>query len=213
MTPYFFLGGSPGLEDPVADVALAAIVGGAVAELGGGEFQEGARSAALYRLYSRADGANGGGNAGAAAGAIPSAGAAGSGLLGWLAGSTIGVLVAAMVPSQMADGTVTGAAASALNTEEDELHGPFYRTERDAETALQIQKSGELWGRGPYGSDIPAVQAFTRPQGEKFIEFYTSVAPDRGGSPGRPEWRGPRPGVRVENGYAKIPVYVTQNTH
>lgn len=42
------------------------------------------------------------------------------------------------------------------------------------------------------------------------IEFYTSVPPDRGTVHAR--WTGPREGVVVEDGYAKINVLVTRNT-
>jgi RHS repeat-associated protein len=76
------------------------------------------------------------------------------------------------------------------------------------------ETSGEIWGRAPRGSDIPKVQAYAGPlpPGARGIEFTTSVAPDPYGMPHLPTWSGPRPGVRVENDFAKIACTVTRNT-
>jgi len=87
--------------------------------------------------------------------------------------------------------------------------GPFHRLESPTQTpedAAQQVSSGEVWGRAPRGSDIPKVQAYEGPlpEGARGIEFTTDVTPDPYGIPGQPEWSGPRPGVRVEDEFAKI---------
>jgi RHS repeat-associated protein len=76
------------------------------------------------------------------------------------------------------------------------------------EVAAQQVASGEVWGRPPRGSWIPAVQAYSGPlpEGTRGIEFTTDVPPDRYGIPGQPTWRGPREGVRVEGDFAKVKV-------
>src|SRR5947209_1015424 len=82
------------------------------------------------------------------------------------------------------------------------------------ETARQQEQSGEIWGRAPQQSSIPAVQAYVGPLpvGARGIEFYTDTPHDAGCPPRVAYWRGPRPGVRVEGGFAKIEVVVTRNT-
>jgi RHS repeat-associated protein len=92
---------------------------------------------------------------------------------------------------------------------------PLYHRYADAGEAREVRRSGELWGGPPrniYASDIPQVKAYTGPlpEGAKGIEFTTPVAPDPQTAPGRATWSGPRPGVRVEDGTAKIPVHVTK---
>ena len=96
-------------------------------------------------------------------------------------------------------------------------YGPFYRLESSTqtpETARLQQEAGEIWGTAPRSSDIPAVQAYDGPlpAGVRGVEFYTDVSPDPGMPPRMVYWRGPRAGVRVEDGYAKICCVVTQNT-
>jgi hypothetical protein len=97
----------------------------------------------------------------------------------------------------------------------------YHRKESPSQTsdiARQQETSGELWGYPSITSgDRPAVKAYggRLPDGERGIEFMTDVEPDLGSPPGRPEWsesRGPRPGVRVEGGIAKIRITVTKNT-
>ncbi|MGH7719612.1 MAG: RHS repeat-associated core domain-containing protein, partial [Gemmatimonadaceae bacterium] len=93
----------------------------------------------------------------------------------------------------------------------------YHRRESPTQTpadARRIQESGELWGRANRGSDNPSVDAYVGPlpQGTRGIEFTTTVPPDKGTPPWRARWTGPRPGVRVEGEYAKIPVCVTKNT-
>lgn len=59
-----------------------------------------------------------------------------------------------------------------------------------------------------YQSDIPKVKAFIGilPDHKKGIEFTTNVPPDPNTPPHRVSWSGDRPGVRTEDGYAKLKV-------
>lgn len=95
-------------------------------------------------------------------------------------------------------------------------YGPFFRfitptqTEEDIETQLQ---SKEIWGKPPrnfYQSEIPKVQAYIKPMSgvnkNEGIIFTTDVPPDSCSPPGTAYWSGPREGVRIEDGYAKIKV-------
>ena len=93
----------------------------------------------------------------------------------------------------------------------------YHRRESPTQTpddAARQEASGELWGQPPLGSHIPKVKAYPGPlpAGAQGIEFVTDVPPDAGSYRGRPEWSGPRPGVVVQGGYAKIRVIVTRNT-
>lgn len=88
-------------------------------------------------------------------------------------------------------------------------YGPFHRLESTSQTVATGQKqaeTGELWGLPARGSDRPTVKAYRGPlpAGLAGIEFYTNVSPDDGTPPFRASWSGPRDGVRVEDGYAKI---------
>lgn len=76
------------------------------------------------------------------------------------------------------------------------------------------QQTGEIWGRPVRGGQKPAVRAYSGPllPGQRGIEFATDILPDPQGAPHRPEWRGPRPGVREENGFAKLTVTITRCT-
>ncbi len=84
-----------------------------------------------------------------------------------------------------------------------------------SEDAARQQASGEIWGRPPLGSTIPAVQASVGPlpPGAQAIEFATDVMPDPGAPPGQAYRRGPRAGVTVDNDEAKIRVVITRNTY
>lgn len=102
-------------------------------------------------------------------------------------------------------------------TEDDDKCPRYHRLESPTQTSelAQLQVAGgEIWGRAPRGSDIPAVQAYIGPlpKGAKGIEFATPIVPDKGNPPGRVSWRGPRSGVRIENDYAKIKVFIIKNT-
>ena len=74
--------------------------------------------------------------------------------------------------------------------------------------------SREMWGRPRQYSDIPQVQAYTGtlPDTAVGLEFTTTVPPDAGTAPGHARWTGPRQGVMVQDGYAKIKVDITKNT-
>jgi len=111
----------------------------------------------------------------------------------------------------------TEPAAGAVTAAGGHRFGPFHRLESPSQTVdvAQLQeRSGEIWGRAPYNSHVPKVQAYARPlpEGARGIEFYTDVAVDSGGHPLLVEWSGPRLGVRVENDFAKIRCVITQNT-
>lgn len=93
----------------------------------------------------------------------------------------------------------------------------FHRLEsktQTAGTARKQQRSGQIWGRPNRGSDTPSVDAYEGPlpPGKRGIEFETDVTPNAGSPPGRARWYGDRPGVRNEDGYAKICGRVTKNT-
>ena len=77
---------------------------------------------------------------------------------------------------------------------------------------MQQQATGEMWRRAPRGSDVPAVQAYVGPLpiGMHGVEFTTDVLPDSGSPPGQAYW--PRPGVAVEDEFAKIQCTITRNT-
>ena len=38
------------------------------------------------------------------------------------------------------------------------------------------------------------------------MKFYTTIPPDKGSVPGQPNWSGGQPGVRIEDGIAKMKV-------
>ncbi len=86
-------------------------------------------------------------------------------------------------------------------------------TQTEVDAAAQ-ETSGEIWGHPSTWSGIPKEKAYAGPlpPDKRGVEFWTSVPPDPGGAPGRPEWSGPRPGVAVEVGIAKLACKVTKNT-
>lgn len=97
-------------------------------------------------------------------------------------------------------------------------YGPFHRVETATQTpedARRQERSGEIWGRTPYGSAWPQVQALDGPlpRGVRGVEFYTDSAPDEGGHPLQPRWSGNglNTDVRTEDGFAKIPCVVVKN--
>ena len=96
------------------------------------------------------------------------------------------------------------------------VYGPFHRRAngrtQSPEAMRAILKSGELWGRSPWNSDVPAVQAFPGPLPDAVagFEFYAVAQPDR------PEgsvmfWR-IRPDGQVwgEDDWARIAIVVTR---
>jgi hypothetical protein len=66
----------------------------------------------------------------------------------------------------------------------------------------------------PRLSNTPIVKAFKGhlPEGCKGIEFKTDVPPDEKNPPGLASWSGDRPGVRNEDGFAKINVQIIKTT-
>ena len=86
-------------------------------------------------------------------------------------------------------------------------------TQTPADARLQVE-SGEIWGRPRRYSDIPSVKAYPGPlpPGARGIEFTTEVPPDAQTGPDYVRWTGPRPGVIVEGGYARIVARVIRST-
>ena len=98
---------------------------------------------------------------------------------------------------------------------DDKNSKPYYRVKSPSQTDEDIEKqikTKEIWGaksRNFNRSHIPKVKAYTEWRWGKDtigIVFWTDVAPDVGCIPGKPTWSGPREGVKVEDGYAKIKV-------
>lgn len=90
-------------------------------------------------------------------------------------------------------------------------HGPFYRVAQTDDVTRRQVESGELWGGPDFGSDIPSVDAWVGPlpADKAGIEFFTDTSPNAGLPPRWARWTGPRPGVRVEQGWAKIACKIT----
>jgi hypothetical protein len=96
-------------------------------------------------------------------------------------------------------------------------YGPFHRLESPTQTADDASKqeaSGEIWGRTPFGSSWPQVQAYAGPlpDGASGVEFMTDVRPDQVGESLRWSGDGRRAEVQTEGAYAKIRCIVTLNT-
>ncbi|MFF0310148.1 RHS repeat-associated core domain-containing protein [Streptosporangium sp. NPDC004379] len=109
------------------------------------------------------------------------------------------------------------------------LYGPFHRImtpNQEPDFLQRVLDSGELWGRSPRYSSFPQVQAYAGPlpASERHkrgsFTFYTEVRPDRGSRLDRPTWGGEghdaargttgnRPGVYVDDEWAKIKIHVT----
>lgn len=91
----------------------------------------------------------------------------------------------------------------------------YYRLSSSTQTddvADRQVASGEIWGRTPRWSNVPKVQAYVGalPGGRAGIEFTTEVDPDPYGLPSEASWSGPRPGVAMDEDFAKIRVSVTK---
>jgi large repetitive protein len=102
--------------------------------------------------------------------------------------------------------------------ESEPLHGPFHRLQSPTQTpevAQQMMESGELWGKAPRVglTDVPQAQAHLGPlpEGRAGVEFYTRVPPGPP-YPGQARWLAGSPGVREEDGFAKVPIIITKNT-
>ena len=101
---------------------------------------------------------------------------------------------------------------------EDTASGPrYHRLESPTQTsedAAEQARLGELWGGIPFGGAQPKVQAYRGPlpEANTGVEFTTDVEPDRGTPPARAHWSGPRRGVLIEGGYARIEISVLKNS-
>jgi hypothetical protein len=96
------------------------------------------------------------------------------------------------------------------------VYGPFFRrwNERtqDREVIRAILTTGELWGRAPRGSDIPAVKAYfgELPADALGFEFFSVAPPDRPWG-GVAYWRARSDGsVIVEDDLAKVVVLISR---
>jgi hypothetical protein len=95
----------------------------------------------------------------------------------------------------------------------------YHRRESPTQTpevARLQEESLEIWGTPPKNinqSDIPKVQAYEGPlpADARGIEFTTDIGPDPCTPPKLAFWSGPRPGVKVEGGYAKLKVLTIIN--
>ena len=92
----------------------------------------------------------------------------------------------------------------------------YHRVEGPTQTeqnALEQASSSELWGFPARGSDIPKVKAFKGPLPTEVrgVEFTTEIAPDENCPPGIAYWSGPRAGVVVEDGRARISIVIIKN--
>ena len=103
-------------------------------------------------------------------------------------------------------------------------HKIFRRVEspsQSAQTSQRISVTGELWGHGNYGSDVPTASAFRGfiPEGQHGIEFVTPIHPGNSVNPrvnGQVNWAN-GPGVRSfsdANGRPTValPVIVIRST-
>ena len=97
------------------------------------------------------------------------------------------------------------------DAEERVYHRLASPTQTDSDAVLQMA-SGEIWGQPSFWSNRPTVKSYAGPlpQDRAGIEFRISVPPDPGGAPGRPKWSGPRSGVEVAEGFAKLKCIVTK---
>ncbi|WP_460113735.1 putative T7SS-secreted protein [Streptomyces platensis] len=108
--------------------------------------------------------------------------------------------------------------AAAQEAKETILHGPFHRKESPTQTvehARLQQESGELWGGvSPRLGGEEAARAHwgPLPEGAKGVEFYTELRPIRT-MVSQVWWEvGKVPGVVLEDGWAKIKIYISKNT-
>jgi hypothetical protein len=93
------------------------------------------------------------------------------------------------------------------------IYGSFYRINDSIRvTDLQIRDK-QIWGgvaRHTHTSDILRVKAYTTDilvsKNDSAVRFTTDVAPDPNTPSHLAFWSGPRPGVLIENNYAKINV-------
>ena len=92
----------------------------------------------------------------------------------------------------------------------------FYRVESPTQTAEDAARQEErreirsAAGKGSLGSRIRAYTG-RMPKGARGVEFDTDVPPDDGSPPGEARWTGPRLGIVVEDGVAKLSVRSVEN--
>ena len=100
-----------------------------------------------------------------------------------------------------------------------DLKQPFHRLRSPTQTPdddAKIEASGELWGRAPWWSDIPTVQAYidALPDHEEGIEFRTPAQGDLNPLSGEVRFRRGNAGVSVktygQDDFAVISVIVTK---
>lgn len=101
----------------------------------------------------------------------------------------------------------------------------FYRLEKKKEDAEDIVKSGQLWGkerRNTYQGLTPSAKAHRgkltpeelaekTAKGLHYIEFVTDVPEDKGKAKRQGDWS-QDDGVLMEDGWAKIPIIITNTT-
>ena len=92
----------------------------------------------------------------------------------------------------------------------------YHRRESPTQTPEDARKqtdSLEIWGGPSRYSDVPRVRAYIGPlpNEARGIEFETWVSPDADGPPGQAQWSGPRNGVMVYQGMARLNVDEVRN--
>jgi hypothetical protein len=93
----------------------------------------------------------------------------------------------------------------------------YYRVASPTQTpedARLQRESAQIWGKPARGSQIPKVKAYVGrlPEGTAGVEFQTVVLPDAHCPPAQAYWSGPRDGVEVHDGCARIRVTITKVT-
>ena len=104
-----------------------------------------------------------------------------------------------------------------LNTADGSVYHRIKSPSQTDETCRLQVASQEIWGKpshNVYQSDIPKAKAYRGPlpDGEQGIEFTTDIPTDKGNPPSLATWSGTREDVRLEDGYAKIPIKIIKNT-
>jgi RHS repeat-associated protein len=128
-----------------------------------------------------------------------------------LAAAVTALILAAKIASD-AD-AIPRAADRPIERRLEVFHREESPTQTPADAAAQ-QASGELWGKGYRDAGVPYIQAFRGPlrAGQRGIEFTTPVRPSKYSKPGQVQFLPGQPGVRVEDGVAKMPIVVIKNT-
>ena len=117
--------------------------------------------------------------------------------------------------ADVGNGRGSGGEAPKVGTSEAPRYHRLESPTQAPDHARRQMSSGEVWGRGvDIRGQPPRVKADAPelPDGAVGIEFTTGVLPDRGAPPRCPTWSPGRPGVRLEDGFAKIRVTITRCT-